>query len=65
MIETAKYIGGFLRWIFKGFRTSFKDEIEGNYGAKWAGSYELENYIIGVIFAVIVIGTVIIFFFVK
>ena len=64
MIQIAQLIGAVLRWLSKGCKSSLKEEIHGNYDAKWAGSYEIENYIIGVIFAVILIGAVIIFFFV-
>lgn len=63
MPETAKYIGGFIRWLLKGCKTSLKDEVYGNYAAKWAGSYELENYIIGVVFAIVLVGAVIVIFF--
>jgi hypothetical protein len=64
MIQIAQLIGAVLRWLFKGFRSSLKEEIRGNYDAKWAGSYELENYIIGVIFAIVLIGTIIVIFFI-
>jgi len=63
MIQIAQLIGAVLRWLYKGCRSSLKEEIHGNYDAKWAGSYELENYIIGVIFAIVLIGAVIVIFF--
>lgn len=59
MPEWAIYIGGLIRWIFKGCKTNFKDEIEGNFKAKWGGSYDFENFIIGIIFTAIVLGLII------
>ncbi len=52
-------IGGFIRWLFKGCRTSLQDEIEGNLDATWGGTYDTENYIIGIITTVIILGTII------
>ncbi len=43
----ASFVGAFIRWIFKRCKTSFKDEINGAFPAKWGGSYSFENYIIG------------------
>jgi hypothetical protein len=55
MPETAKWIGGFIRWLLKGCKTLLKDEIEGSLDASWGGTYEIENYIIGVVTVVIII----------
>jgi hypothetical protein len=63
MPETAKWIGGFIRWLLKGCKTSLRDEVEGNLDATWGGSYDFENYIIGVITSVIIIGLVVWLFF--
>ena len=35
MPETARWIGGFIRWLLKGCKTSLKDEVEGNLDATW------------------------------
>ena len=57
------YIGVFLKWLFRGFRNSFKDELygEGNYTHIFKKiSLDTENRIIGLTFAfVIVIITII------
>ncbi len=63
MPETAKWIGGFIRWLLKGCKTSLRDEVEGNLDATWGWSYDFENYIIGVITSVIIIGLVVWLFF--
>lgn len=62
MIETAERIGGFIRWLLKGCKTCLKDEVEGNLEPTILGSYSTENYIIGLITAVIVIGIALLFF---
>jgi hypothetical protein len=36
-----------------------QDEIEGNLDATWGGTYDTENYIIGIITAVIILGLII------
>ena len=58
MPETAKWIGGFVRWLLKGCKTSLQDEVEGNLDATWGGSYNTENYIIGVVTVIIILGVV-------
>ena len=63
MPETAKLLGGFIRWLLKGCRTKLRDEIEGNFDATWGGTYDFENYIVGVVFAIIIIGIIIFLFF--
>jgi hypothetical protein len=65
MPSTARLLGGFFRWLLKGCKTSLKDEIEGNLDATWGSTYDMENYIIGLIASVIIIGTVIFVFFTK
>lgn len=65
MPETAMWIGGFVRWLLKGCKSSLKDEIEGNLDASWAGTYDTENYIIGLVTSVIIIAIVILVFFTK
>jgi len=54
-IPTAKFIGGFIRWLFKGCKTRLRDEI-------WLAD-GLVNYIIGVVAVVIILGFVIWLFF--
>jgi hypothetical protein len=58
-IEFAKLIGGFIRWLLKGCKTSLRDETEGNLDATWGGTYDTENYIIGIITVVIILGLII------
>jgi hypothetical protein len=58
-IEFAKLIGGFMRWLLKGCKTSLRDETEGNLDATWGGTYDTENYIIGIITVVIIFGLII------
>lgn len=55
MPETARCIGGFVHWLLKGCKTSLKDEIEGNLDATWGGTYDTENYVIGIITVVIML----------
>lgn len=45
----AKWIGAFVRWLIKGCKTRLTDEIEGNFPSKWGGSYDIENYLIGIV----------------
>jgi hypothetical protein len=59
MIPLTRLIGGFIRWLLKGCNTSLQDEIEGNLDATWGGTYDTENYIIGIITAVIILGLII------
>ena len=63
MPETARWIGGFIRWLCKGCKTSLKDEVEGNLEATWGGTYDTENYIIGIISTVFFLGAIIWLFF--
>jgi len=63
MPETAKWIGAFVRWLIKGCKTSLRDEIEGCLTAKWGGSYEIENYVIGIITAVIILAVILYVFY--
>ena len=57
-IEFAKLIGGFIHWLIHGCKTSLQDEVEGNLDATWGGSYNTENYIIGVVTVIIILGIV-------
>lgn len=59
MPEWGILIGGFVRWLFKGCKTSLRDETEGNFKATWGGTYNTENYIIGIITVVIILGAII------
>ena len=63
MPEWGMLIGGFIRWLFKGCKTKLKDEIEGNLDPIWGWSYDMENYVIGVITVIIVLGIIIYLFF--
>ena len=58
-IEFAKIISGFIHWLVHGCKTSLQGEVEGNLDATWGGTYDTENYIIGVIFVVIVLGIIV------
>ena len=60
MIQIAELVGATIRWFFKRCRTSLRDEINGNFESSWGKSYEFENYLIGVLFAIVVIGIVIV-----
>jgi hypothetical protein len=59
MPEWGLLIGGFIRWLLKGCKTSLRDEIEGNLDATWGSTYDTENYIIGIITVVIILGAVV------
>ena len=48
MPETAMWIGGFVRWLLKGCKTSLQDEVEGNLDATWGGSYNTEKPVGGI-----------------
>lgn len=63
MPETARWIGGFIRWLCKGCKTSLKDEVEGNLEATWGGTYDTENYIIGFITTFLFLGIILWLFF--
>jgi len=60
MIELVIELGGFIRWLLKGCKTKLKDEVEGNFDATWGGSYRTENYIIGIVTDLILLGIIII-----
>jgi hypothetical protein len=49
MPETARWIGGFVRWLLKGCKTNLKDEIFGRFEPSWGRTYDFENFIIGII----------------
>ncbi len=59
MPEWGMLIGGFIRWLLKGCKTNLQDEVEGNLDASWGGTYDTENYVIGIITVVIILGLVI------
>ena len=63
MYSGAMYLGGLIRWLLKGCKTKLQDELEGNLDATWGGSYDFENYIIGLITSLIIIGLVVWLFF--
>ena len=63
MIPLTRLIGGFIRWLLKGCKTSLRDEVEGNLDASWGGSYDFENYIIGLITSILIIGLIVWMFF--
>ena len=62
-IAFAKLIGGFVHWLIHGCKTRLQDEVEGNLDATWGGTYDTENYIIGIITTVIILGTIFWFVF--
>jgi hypothetical protein len=45
MPETAKHLGGFIRWLLKGCKTRLRDELDSALEPTWGGSYGMENYI--------------------
>lgn len=59
MIPITRLIGGFVRWLLKGCKTSLQDEIEGNLDATWGGTYDTENYIIGIITVIIILSAIV------
>lgn len=59
----ASFIGAFIRWALKGFKTRLKDEIEGNFPSKWGNSYLFGNYIIGLITIALIMIVIIFGFF--
>ena len=63
MPEWAEFIGGLVRWLFKGCGTKLKDEIEGNFNATWGASSDLENFIIGIVTVIVLIGLAVFIFF--
>lgn len=56
-----KNIGSLIRWLFKGCKTKFKDEINDNFEGVFLKSYEIENLIIGILFTIVFVCLVIIF----
>ena len=57
-------IGSFVRWIFKGCKTSFKDEIDGNLKLIFiSNDYHLENAVIGYVTITILISIILLVFF--
>ncbi len=59
MYSAAIYIGAMIRWLVKGCKTNLKDELAGRLDPRWGGSYDLENFIIGVISVGTVIGVIV------
>lgn len=57
-IALAKHLGAFVRWLFKGCKTKLQDEIDGIFDATWGSTYDMENYIIGLVTVLIMIGIV-------
>lgn len=55
MPEQAEFLGAFMRWILKGFKTKLKDELDGNLMPITRLSYDFENMILGYISASIII----------
>jgi len=62
MYSAAIYLGGFMRWLFKGCKTRLSDEMHGILDPTWGGTYDFENFIIGIATVVIVLGLLLIFF---
>lgn len=62
-VEFAKLIGGFIHWLIHLCKTSLKDELEGNLDATWGGTYDTENYIIGLATVIIILGLVVLLIF--
>jgi len=62
MPEWAEFIGAIVRWIIKGFKTSLRDELDGNLENTWGASYDTENMIIGYISIIVLLGIVFLIF---
>ena len=58
MPQWAEFIGAFVRWAIKGFKTKFSEELDGIFKPVTKLSYDLENMILGYI-TVIIIGLII------
>lgn len=63
MYSAAIYFGGLVRWLLKGCKTNFKDEVEGNLEGSWGGTYDFENFIIGIVSGVIFFAIILLLFF--
>ena len=50
------FIGAIVRWLFKGFETNLKDEIDGNFEPKILWTYDLENFFIGLLTCIVLIA---------
>ena len=59
MYSAAIYLGGLVRWLLKGCKTDFKDELTGRLNPTWGGSYDFENFIIGLISVMIALSLII------
>lgn len=59
-IALAKHLGAFVRWLLKGCKTKLQDEIDGIFDATWGATYDTENYIIGLVTVLIMIGITVI-----
>lgn len=57
-VDFAELIGRVIHWLIHSWKTSLQDEVEGNLDATWGGSYNTENYIIGVVTVIIIFGIV-------
>lgn len=56
MYVIAKDLGALVRWLLKGCKTKLRNEIDGTFDASWGGTYDMENYIIGIVTSLILIG---------
>ncbi len=64
MPEWGMLIGGFIRWLFKGCRTNLGDEVHGRLEpTTFLKDYDLENFFLGIITVIIILGLTIIIFF--
>ncbi len=62
MYSFAILLGAVLRWLFKGFRTSLSDELLCRLEPTWGKTYKFENYVVGVIAIVSLLGFIVIVF---
>jgi hypothetical protein len=60
MPEWAEYVGALVRWSLNGFKTKFKDELDGILEPITKLSYSTENLILGYL-TIIIVGGFIIF----
>lgn len=63
MIFWAGWLGGFIRWLLKGCKTDYLDEINGNLEPRFLKSYEIENYIIGFVSVALFITIIVLILF--